>query len=56
MFVIKAGTHKMLVRISNRGDPDQTALFVYAFVGKQLVFKILEHQLYTNFAKACQFK
>ena len=25
MFVIKAGYHKMLVRIANREDPDQTA-------------------------------
>ena len=25
MFVIKAGIHKMLVRIANREDPDQTA-------------------------------
>ena len=25
MLVIRAGTHKMLVRIANREDPDQTA-------------------------------
>ena len=25
MFVIKAGIHKMLVKIANKGDPDQTA-------------------------------
>ena len=25
MWVIKAGFHKMLVRIANREDPDQTA-------------------------------
>ena len=25
MLVIRAGTHKMLVIIANRGDPDQTA-------------------------------
>ena len=25
MFVIRAGTHKMPVRITNREDPDQTA-------------------------------
>ena len=25
MLVIRAGTHKMLVRIANRADPDQTA-------------------------------
>ena len=41
-LVISATTHKMLVRIANREDPDQTAsseavwscsaLFVYAFV------------------------
>ena len=43
----------MLVRIANVEDPDQTAsseavwsgsaLFVYAFFGRQVVFKILEH-------------
>ena len=42
MLDIKAGIHKMLVRITNREDPDQTtsseaiwsrfALFVYAFL------------------------
>ena len=42
MWVIKAGIHKMLVRMAKREDPDQTAssseavwsgpaLFVYAF-------------------------
>ena len=25
MLVTRAGTHKMLVRIANREDPDQTA-------------------------------
>ena len=25
MLVIRAGTHKVLVRIANREDPDQTA-------------------------------
>ena len=55
MLVFRAGIHKMLVRIANREDPDQTAsasseavwsrstLFVYSFFGRQLVFKILEH-------------
>ena len=42
IWVIKAGIHKMFVRIANREDPDQTAsleavwsgsaLFVYAFL------------------------
>ena len=42
MLILKAGTHKMLVRIANREDPDQTAsseavcsgsaLFVLAFL------------------------
>ena len=42
MLVIRAGIHKMLVRIANREDPDQTAsseavwsesvLFGYAFL------------------------
>ena len=40
MLVIRAGIHKMLVRVANREDTDQTtkeavwsgsALFVYAF-------------------------
>ena len=43
----------MLVRIANRGDPDQTAsrsaLFVWlGFFGRQLVFEILEHLPYYN--------
>ena len=49
ILVIRAGIHKMLVRIANRKDPDQTAsfedeavlswsaLFVYAFFGRELV-------------------
>ena len=28
MLVIRAGIHKMLVRIANREDPDQTALLI----------------------------
>ena len=42
MYVIRAGIYKMLVRVANREDPDQTAsseavwsgsvLFVYAFL------------------------
>ena len=53
MLVFRAGIHIMLLRIANREDPDQTALseavwsgsalFVYAFFGRQLVFEILEH-------------
>ena len=45
-MVIRVGIHKMLVRISNRVDPDQTAseeavwtgtaLFVYAFFAGNL--------------------
>ena len=34
-LVIRAGSHKMLVRIANSAEPDQTgssALFVYAFL------------------------
>ena len=47
----------MLVRIANRGDPDQTtsskavlsgsALFVYSFFGRELMFEILEHLPYS---------
>ena len=50
ILVIRAGIHKMLVRIANRVDPDQTtsseavrsgsALFVKALFGRQLVFQI----------------
>ena len=36
MLVIKAGKHKMRVRIANRVDPNQTAT---------IVFEILEHLL-----------
>ena len=53
MLVIKAGIHKLLVRIANWEDPDQTAsleavwsgsvLSVYALFGRQLVFRILEN-------------
>ena len=28
MLIIRAGIHKMLVRIANREDPDQTASFL----------------------------
>ena len=53
MLIVKAGKHKMLVRRACREDPVQTAsadmkkqvwsvpaLFVKAFYGRQLVFKI----------------
>ena len=52
MLAIEAGIHKMLVRIANRENPDQTASLesliwvctVYlGFLGRQLVFEILEH-------------
>ena len=56
IMVIKAGIHKILVRITNREDPDQTvsseavwsesALFVQAFLDSNPVFEILEHLLY----------
>ena len=36
MLLLTAEVHKILVRIANREDPDQTA-------SRQLVFKILEH-------------
>ena len=52
---IKGRIHKLLVKIVNIEDPDQSAsseavrsgsaLFVYDFLGKQLVFEILEHLL-----------
>ena len=46
---IRVGIHKMLVRIANRKDPDQSLIWVCAvclgLFGGQLVFKILEHIL-----------
>ena len=56
MWVIRAGIHKILVRIANREDPDQTAsyeavlsgsaLFVQALFDWQIEFGILEHLPY----------
>ena len=53
MFVFRTGIHKMVVRIANREDPDQTAsdcsgsaLFVEAIFGGHLVFQILAHLPY----------
>ena len=49
MVKIRAGIHKMLVRIANREDPDQTLIWVctvsLGISGMQLVFAILEHLL-----------
>ena len=54
MLIFRAGTHKMLVRISYREDPDQTAsseavcsgsaLFVKAFFGSK--FSNIYHKLW----------
>ena len=51
MLVIRTGFHKMLVRIANRQDPDQTAsvwdcVVCLGVFGRQLVFKISEHLPY----------
>ena len=56
MFVFRAEIQRLCVRIANREDPDQTAnleavwsgsaVFVYAFFGRQLVFEVFEHLLY----------
>ena len=44
MLDIKVGIHKVLVRITNREDPDQTAS---SEAGRgQLVFEILQYLLY----------
>ena len=47
MLVITAGIRKMLFRIANREDPDQTATLVctvcLSIFGSQLVLEILEH-------------
>ena len=54
MLVIRADIHKMLDRIENREDPDQTAskkqsdLGLHCWLsifGRQLVLKMLEHLL-----------
>ena len=45
MLVIRAGIHKMLVRIVNREDPDQTE----GIFGRQLELEILEHLPYSDF-------
>ena len=43
MLVIRAGIHKMLVRIANREDPDQTLIWVWAvgigIFSRQQVFR-----------------
>ena len=51
MLAIRAGIHKMLVRIANREDPDQTAseeavCSICQCPFLQLVFKIFQHLLY----------
>ena len=45
MLVIRAGSHKLHVRIANRTDPDQTAICLNFFCNR-LVFEILEHLPY----------
>ena len=45
-----AGIHKMLYRIANREDPDQTAYAVcLVLFGRQLVFHVLGHLPYMYF-------
>ena len=49
MLVIRAGIHKMLLRIANREDSDQTASEVWvctvflSLFGRQLDVKILQY-------------
>ena len=48
MFVFRVGIHKLLVRIANMEDPEQTASEEPVWSGsalfvRQLLFKILEH-------------
>ena len=59
MWIIKAGNHKMLVRITNREDPDQTAYSEQSDLGlcrlsrplcRQLLFEILERLPYRDWA------
>ena len=49
-FLSPAGICKMLVGIANREEPDQTASseVCAACLGRQLVFKILEHLPYAT--------
>ena len=55
MLAFRTGVHRLLVRIANREDPDQTAsseavcsgptLFVLAFLAEELSVEFLEHLL-----------
>ena len=57
MLIFRIEIHKMLDRMINREDPDQTAPFrssmisvcavCFGLFSRQLVFEILEHLLYT---------
>ena len=55
MLLMKAGIHKMLVRKANREGSDQRSSLIWVcavclgHLGKQLVFKILEHLLYLKY-------
>ena len=50
MLVVMAGIHKLLVRISNIADPDQTSSCVcLGLFAKQIVFKIV----YSGLAVIC---
>ena len=51
MLVIRAGFHKILVRIANREDSyqsDQGLHYLSRPFGRELQFKILEHLPYTR--------
>ena len=47
MLILRAGIHKMLIRIASKEDPDQSLIWVctvcLGLFGRQLVFEILEH-------------
>ena len=47
MLNIMAGIHKLLVRIANSADPDQTSSVCRGLFAKQILFKIL----YSGLAK-----
>ena len=52
-MVIRAGIHKLFVKIANREDPDKTASSEAVWsecvlCGRQLVFKILDLQVFLS--------
>ena len=57
MYVIRAGIHKMLVRIANREEPDQTASSEAVWSGSVLSFLlvILVRSNFDHYPRECEF-